>query len=263
MSDRVNYERFSVPISPAFPEEWYDLSGSDHFWLVWRLRVLQKLLQDHTIPIDRPLHALEIGCGRAVLRSQVEALTDWVVDGADINESALRRAVGGRGRTLLYDIYDRRQELREVYDVVILFDVLEHIRERKNFLEASWWHLKPGGWMILNVPAFMMLYSRYDEAAGHFLRYDRQSMRCLFQLYSSQLEILDLRYWGIFMLPLALLRKFILRTVRKERIIETGFKPPAGWVNTVLQATSLVETSFLRHPPFGTSLMVLARRMPG
>jgi SAM-dependent methyltransferase len=258
----MNYEILSTPVPMEFPKEWYDIGGDDHFWLIWRLQVLRRLLYDHSISVEQPFHALELGCGRAILRAQVEKLTRWVVDGADINEIAVREAIRGRGRTFLYDINDRRPEFREHYDVLMLFDVLEHIRGVDDFFADACWHLKPGGWILINVPALMGLYSRYDKAAGHVLRYDKRLMRDFFQHHSPQVEMIDIRYWGISLIMLVLVRKAVLHFVAQENIIETGFKPPTGWLNVGLRALGLIEAELLVHPPLGTSLMVLARKRP-
>ncbi len=89
------------------------------------------------------------------------------VDGCDLNEQALRLARAGRGRLLLYDVFEQRSELRGAYDMVLLMDVIEHLEDDLAFLQASLTHLKPGGIVVINVPAHMSLHSKYDRMAGH------------------------------------------------------------------------------------------------
>ena len=80
-------------------EEWYDYASEEHFWFQWRFAAMLRFLQDLEVPLDRPARVLDVGCGTGVLRSQLEAVTPWVVDGADLNLGALRAAPPGRGAT--------------------------------------------------------------------------------------------------------------------------------------------------------------------
>src|SRR5207302_141609 len=73
----------------------------------------------------------------------------------------------------------------------------------------------------------------------------------------------EIRYWGFLLIPIAWLRKQVLEGIRADKVVEMGFKPPARWVNAVLQWFMLLELFCLPRPPKGTSLMVLARKGTG
>ena len=151
-------------------------------------------------------------------------------------------------------------DLREAYDAVVLFDVLEHIQEPELFLTAACWHLKPGGWIFVNVPALTGLFSRYDEAVGHFRRYSPASLRHLLTNQPIELELIEIRYWGLLLVPIAWVRKILLKRIHPDKIVETGFRPPSRWINTALKWVMLLETSWLNHPPWGTSIMAMVRK---
>ncbi len=166
-----------------------------------------------------------------------------------------------RGRTILYNIHERKPEFKGLYDVVLLFDVLEHIEAAGSFLESAAWHLKPGGIMLLNVPALSSLYSQYDKLVGHVRRYDKVSVRHLFQQHGIDFKLMELRYWGLSLVPIVWLRKMMLRKIqRPDAAVAIGFHPPAQWINRALGTLMSAETSLLSHPPFGSSLMVAARK---
>lgn len=257
----MSYEKISRPFTTDFPDEWYALNQAEHFWFAWRLRVLQRLLADRVASTQVPLRALEVGCGIGFLRSQIEAITPWTIDGVDLNEPALQKALPSRGRTLLYNIEDRSEMLKEHYDAVILFDVLEHIDDPAKFLAAALWHLKAGGRVIINVPALQPLYSPYDQLVGHFRRYDRGTLRQLLESPGVRLELVDMRYWGFSLVPVAWLRKLALRNSRTpDEAVAIGFNLPARWINQLFRAVMYVETGILQHPFMGSSLMALARK---
>ena len=248
----------SKPVAYDFPHEWYALAAEGHFWLEWRLAAFLNQLADLDLRLDVAWRGIDIGCGHGILRQQIEHCTRWSVDGADLNEQALRGSMAERGATLFYNIHDRRKEFEAAYDCVILFDVIEHIEDSRGFLESALFHLKPGGWLFINVPAQERFRSAYDTAAGHLRRYDRAMM--MRELGNHPLEVRDVRYWGLTLVPLLLLRTMVTSTRQSTReIIEKGFEPPAPWINTILKLAMRLETRALRRPMLGTSLLAAAR----
>ena len=242
-------------------ESWYELAHTSHPWFKWRMAAVLNQLRDLNFPLDKSLQALEVGCGTCVLRSQFESLTAWTVDGTDLDYGALCRARPARGRTLYYNIQEHAAELIEAYDILILFDVLEHISDTQAFIGSLLRHLKPGGELILNVPALPALYSRFDEAVGHLKRYDKQTLT--YEFRGSELEILDLRYWGFSLIPFLWLRKLIadgMRDESSEEIMERGFKSPNSAIDLFVRLLMNIETAMLKRPPLGASLLMVGRK---
>ncbi len=243
-----------------FPAEWYDLNSPDHFWFRWRFAVVQRLLKSLKLDLRAPARALDIGCGVGTSRDQIEGFTAWTIDGVDLNLQALGRARPGRGRLFFYDILKPRPEFVSTYDYVFLFDVLEHIAPTPEFVESVLRPLRPGGLLFVNVPALEWLRSEYDTAAGHFRRYTANSLACEFQNQPARVE--DVRYWGFSLVPLLLIRKaMLLRRQDPGEIIRFGFQPPSRWLNNVLSFAARMETTVLRHPLTGTSVLAAVRKL--
>jgi hypothetical protein len=78
-----------------------------------------------------------------------------------------------------------------VFDCVIYIDVLEHIEKDAEELRLAAARLVPGGTIIVMSPAHQSLYSPFDEAIGHFRRYDRRSLSALTPAGTS---LVDMRY---------------------------------------------------------------------
>ncbi len=247
----------SRPPASSFPEEWYDLATDDHFWMEWRLQAFLRQLLDLGAPMSAPWKGLDIGCGAGVVCGQLEGRSAWTLDGADLNEKALRLNGPRKGRVLLYDIHDRRPELASAYDFLLLFDVIEHIDDVHGYLDSALYHLRPGGWLFVNVPALEALRSAYDSAAGHLRRYDGGTIAATFSRHA--LELRDVRYWGASLIPLLLLRT--LWTSEGAPVAETlkkGFQPPHPAVNAALRSLCRIETRLTTHPIAGTSLLAAA-----
>jgi SAM-dependent methyltransferase len=258
----AHVEALSRPRDFAFKDEWYDLAAESHFWFRARADALFRLLRDRSVPREAGLKVLEVGCGTGVLRAQLEAQTSWSVDAADLDLSALARCAPGRGRTLYYDVREEQEALKGAYDGLVLFDVLEHITEPEPFLTALLAHVKPGGFLIINVPALQWLYSEYDRVVGHVKRYDRASLAA--ELASCGWTIIETRFWGMSMVPILLARKLILGTGRKRsdgHKIRLGFQPALPMLNSALRGIMCADAALTRgRAPAGSSLLLLGRR---
>ena len=219
-------------------------------------------LRDLNFPIQEKLKVLDVGCGTGVLRSQIEAVTAWDVDVTDLDYNALRHAKPGRGRILYYDILEEKAELKEQYDVVLLFDVLEHIEQTQPFIKALLSHLKAGGHLLVNVPALQLLYSRYDEVQGHYRRYNDDTLLREFQAFA--LTVKDIRYWGLANVPVVFVRKLWLALSNEqkiEQVFQQGFRPPSHLINEAFLKAMRLEMMMTNRPLLGSSVLIAGEKM--
>ena len=256
-ADRVEY------ITPFrnidFPTAWYEANSEDHFWFQWRARSARALIGRLRLPTSQPLRVFDVGCGTGITARQLARTTSWVFDGADLNVEALKRCAGGLERVLYYDVLERREEFRSHYDVALLFDVIEHIEQPGPFIDAVLFHLKPGGILLVNVPALMSLFSVYDEVAGHYRRYDRLMLATEFSGFD--VTVVEQVYWGLTMVPLLMARKVVLRGETSEaQTIRTGFVPPSRAAHALLKRVMAAESGLVSRPPFGSSLLAAVRK---
>src|SRR5277367_327357 len=152
-------EYLSPAAKVSMADQWFEIASTDHFWVQRRFAVLRKL-SGGWLAAGREL--AEIGCGHGLLQRQMEDACGLSVTGFDLNDFALKRNVSRRSRVCCYDIFQRDAALRGRFDVIFLFDVLEHIADEDGFLAALRYHLAPGGRVVVNVPAGMWAFSGYD-----------------------------------------------------------------------------------------------------
>jgi SAM-dependent methyltransferase len=246
----------------AFPDQWYEIMDERHFWMKWRTSAFLRQCSALAVSTETPFSVLEIGCGHGVFRQMLEAATKWNVDAMDLNAGALFHSAPGRGRTALYDIHDRAPELTAKYDAIILFDVIEHIDDPVSFMASALYHLKPGGYVFINVPALQSLYSKFDVAVGHCRRYSKATLET--ELAKAGVRKVDDRYWGLTMLPLLALRTLWL-SLRGEgsdtgaTVVHRGLVPPGKLADAVLTTMMRVETGAIANPPLGTSLLYVGQ----
>ena len=207
---------------------------------------------------DDSFNVLEVGCGHGILRRQLEKNTKWTIDGVDLNMDGLKHCSSGRGELYFYNIFDRRKEFEGRYDFLILFDVLEHITDRKEFLQACRFHVKKNGFIFINVPALNSLYGAYDRAAGHVLRYDKKTLSK--EIADCNFKAFDIRYWGFSLLPFLCMRNLMtLKDADPELIIQKGFKPPHETIHSLFKVMMHSEHAILKSPFLGTSVMAAAQ----
>jgi SAM-dependent methyltransferase len=259
---RADVEILSECVGYQFEEEWLEEGNEDNFWMQWRLRSFLSQLKSLKVDREKPLKVLDIGCGFGVLRRQLEAHTKWIIDGADIDARSLSQCQAGQGRIFYYDIRDRHKDLLEAYDAVIAFDIVEHIDAPKPFLEAAVHHVRPGGWLLVNVPALQSFFSAYDEAVGHLRRYNKRSLQTEFA--ELPVAVQDLRYWGLTMLPLLAMRRIVVgrnlaASSDAQAIVRKGWKASPVLAH-MLKAVMLLETAIMPKAFLGTSLLCACQK---
>lgn len=128
---------------------------------------------------EEPGNMLEIGCGRGAVAARLARVAKSLVAIEPDAEScaSARIAVGDRARVLNIDSPSLPEDLH--FDTVCAFEVLEHIENDRAAL-ADWVkHLKPGGLLLLSVPAHSQKMGAADRLVGHFRRYDPEQMQAL------------------------------------------------------------------------------------
>jgi SAM-dependent methyltransferase len=232
-------------------DRWFEIAAIDHFWIRRRFEVLQRLAGGL---VASAREIAEIGCGHGLLQLQIEETYDRDVSGFDLNEVALKQNVSRRSAINCYDIYQKDLTLRGKFDLIFLFDVLEHITDEDGFLGAVLFHLAPGGKIAVNVPAGMWAYSEYDIAVGHVRRYSIGSLRETAK--RNNLEIAECTYWGMPLLPALALRKlWLLGKHDKNQIVSAGMDSRSEVINRLLGLVSQCEP--IPQMVLGTSLMAV------
>ncbi|MCB0431363.1 MAG: class I SAM-dependent methyltransferase [Flavobacteriales bacterium] len=247
---RIEY--ISRAVDVAMDNAWFEVNQTGHFWMKWRFRVFWNHFGKRLKSTDT---LLEIGCGNARFRQQVEA-RGLTVDGCDLNEQGLKMAEDGRGKLFLYDIHDLDKRLTGKYDVVMLMDVLEHIEDDVSFLRSAAAHVKHNGYLVINVPANPKLFSAYDRAQGHYRRYKKHDLDAL--ISGAGLRSVEVFYWGLILVPVLWVRKWLLG---KGGHADTrrGFESPSRMMNAAFSFFMRIETSLLPRTFTGTSVMAVVQ----
>lgn len=124
-----------------------------------------------------------------------------IVTGIDIRKDYINnpeKDFGSRVFMGLGDVEKGKYFFRKKkFNTIICLNVLEHIRNEGHAIDNMFNLLKPGGKLILLVPAHKLLYSRFDKEIGHFRRYVKTEIRDLLTIAGfGVLENKYLNWWG-------------------------------------------------------------------
>ncbi len=228
-----------------------------HFWLCHRSRLIAWALERHAPGARR---GLDLGCGAgSMIRSLRRARPGLVLDGADLSLAALRLAATNLPGVRLMQMDAADAPFVAAYDVVGLFDVLEHIDDDAAALASAWRMLAPGGRLILTVPRHPFLWSHLDGLVHHRRRYRAGDL--VAKVRAAGFEVRAVVGYGALLLPLAYLARFAYRNVRGlEQVLRLH-----PLLNAVFDGVERVERAFIRAGvrfPFGDSVMLVAAK-PG
>ena len=245
---RITY--LSPPAPVNMGDKWFEIANLDHFWIMRRFEVLTKVADD---VVRGAASVAEVGCGHGLLQRQIEDHYKRQVTGFDLNEVALRQTASRISAVCCYNLFHQNMDYKERFDLVFLFDVLEHLDDEDAFVKAIQFHMTAKGRIVVNVPALQTLYSNYDKAVGHVRRYNIAGLRRVAE--RNGMKIGAWSYWGLSMTPLLLLRRVWLLGQSPENIISSGFDSGGSFMNRTLLLLSQMEPMPQRI--LGSSLMAV------
>lgn len=225
-----------------------------HWW--WRAREafvlsrLERLRRNEDDP--RPWKILDIGCGAGSWFPRLDRFGEVAGVEPDPN-AALGSSQRGRIRIAELNAEFRAEPAR---DLILLLDVLEHIEDDLGALRAVARSLRPGGRLILTVPALPALWSAHDEINRHYRRYLAPGLKSILAAAGFEVEIL--RYFYHWTLIPILARRFIRPAGSGLPARLPGIPPEP--LNRALLLLSRADFALGRlRIPLGSSLFASAR----
>lgn len=240
------------------PEAYVEMATTEsrHWWFCARRKILEHIIE--TLGLPRPARILEVGSGTGGNLAMLSQ--HGSVSALEMDENARKLSsekTHDRFTIRAGNCPDDIPFQGEQFDLICMFDVLEHIDEDVETLATLRKHLAPGGRMLITVPAYPWLWSAHDVFLHHKRRYTARALRQVFN--ESGLHIDRITYFNTLLLPLAALARLKDRIVSRKRSSGTGI--PLPFINSIFYAIFSSERHMLTsfNLPAGVSLMGIAR----
>jgi SAM-dependent methyltransferase len=234
-----------------------------HFWHVGRRELILDIMK-RNIPRLAKSRMLEVGCGNGSILAFLRK-NSVEVEGGDIFMEGLAFCRQRVNSVPLYQLDVMALPFRNEFDVVGLFDVLEHIDDDAGALREINQALKRRGMLLVTVPAHSYLWSYFDIRSGHKRRYERDEL--IVKIKQAGFSINKISYYMFFLFPVLAIIRLIgnikqhedNRQKRFSASLETKTIPV---LNEVFLGLLRLEKLLLRYfnLPFGASLVVLAEK---
>lgn len=230
----------------------------DHWWFRAKRRLVTAALDGSGEARGR---LVDVGCGTGATVIEVGTPDYDLAVGIDPSAHALDLARADRiaGPEFLRASAERIPLGDDRVDALTSLDVVEHLDDDVAALSEYRRVVRPGGAVVLTVPAYAWAWSDHDEALGHRRRYTIPELERSARL--AGLEIERATYFHSWLVPLALLiRRTPLRRVARGRT-QDEVSLAAPWMNRLGNALARAEAALLGrfNLPFGLSILLVAR----
>ncbi len=244
------------------------LEEDRHAWFAGRTRAIQKYLdlEVGAAPAGSKRMVLDVGSGAGNMAHHLAHYGRVV--GLDYNSRPLMVSAQ-RGLEACQGFGDYLPFASDSFDVVALLDTVEHIPNETGVLQECTRVLKPGGKLIVTVPAFMWLWSYNDDINNHERRYTVGELRQ--KLAQCDLRVKRSTYTSFFLFPMVAAVRLLPshapeldspHLTEDEEVYQVEMEPIPEPANTILHAVGWLEAELLQrfNLPFGVGVMALAEK---
>jgi SAM-dependent methyltransferase len=233
-----------------------------HWWYRGRRRIIRSELD--RLPLPAGGRVLDAGCGSG--RTLEELGPYGEVHGIELDPGAAEVArARGRGEVQIGRLEELPWEDAS-FDLITCLDVIEHTPDDRVTLRELRRVTRPGGFLLVTVPAYQGLWSMHDVANHHYRRYSRSRLRAAAG-ESGWRTVRMTSFNGLLLAPAAAVR---LAERRRLREPDSDYKPELAlgpdWLNSLLEQPLRLEARWLaagRTMPAGLSLLAVFENPDG
>jgi SAM-dependent methyltransferase len=241
------------------PEAYLEMAHTEstHWWFKGRREIIISVIQG--VGLSTSANILEVGCGTG---GNLEMLSRFgEVSALEMDAEARKIAQEKTNGHYIIKAGCCPEDVpfqEGSFDLICLFDVLEHIGEDAETLMVLKKLLKKDGVIILTVPAYQWLYGPHDVFLHHKRRYSAKQLKNVVRL--AQLQIKKISYFNTLLFPLAVIARFKDKLLGGQQA--TGTEIPPTPINSLFMHLFRSEKYILKQGnlPFGVSLLCVLTR---
>ncbi|MCC4115632.1 class I SAM-dependent methyltransferase [Aromatoleum toluclasticum] len=238
------------------PEIYRDMAKiqDQHWWFAARREILSVVISRLPLPSQSATNILEIGCGTG---GNLGMLSRFGKISAVEMDDFARRQAELVGETLVKPgaLPAPLPFPARAFDLVCVFDVLEHVEDDASGLAAAGQMAHRGGRILITVPAYNWLFGAHDRAHHHFRRYTANDLGRLAR--AAGLKIERIGYFNTLLFPVIAATRLMERF--QTRISASDAVLPSPTLNFLLKNIFATEARIVARTffPFGTSVIAI------
>jgi SAM-dependent methyltransferase len=233
-----------------------DQLEGQHWWFTARRKILKNVISQFA-PKKAQLRLMEAGCGTG---GNLKMLSTFgKLDAFELDDEARVIAKGKLPMDIKSGMLpDHVPYQPGSFDVVVAFDVIEHVEHDVASLASLGKQLAPGGRLVMTVPAMPWLWSKHDETHHHYRRYTRSSLNDA--LVQAGLKPVRISYFNTLLFPMIAGIRLLRQALNIKETADDKMPSPA--VNSMLKSIFGFESNWVGRVsmPVGVSLLAVAQR---
>jgi 2-polyprenyl-3-methyl-5-hydroxy-6-metoxy-1,4-benzoquinol methylase len=260
---------FSPEVANAYadyPDGGFDLTDKNaesSFWVRSRNRLFKRIVYDHLLPAGKTKF-LEIGCGTGDFIQHIVENENLVITGSEIYLKGLQYAKKNLPNVDFIQFDVSQGGVGEEFDLIVAFDVIEHIENDVAAISNINKMLDKGGRVIITVPQHMFLWSNLDEIVKHKRRYSRREL--VAKLQENGFDISYCTSFLFVLFPLMLISRMFDKGRDQSQSDEVALEKRVKFSNALNGAFDFfmrIDEALIRlgiSLPFGGTLVVVAKK---
>lgn len=240
------------------PEEYRKMAGVED--AMWYYRALHRHVArnlSRALPVAS-VRVLDAGCGTGgLLRRLRAARPAWALTGLDFSPIACELARERTGGEIVPGSIAALPFADATFDAVVSCDVVCQVTDPALAVREFHRVLRPGGTVVLTMPAYQWMFSYHDRKVDNLRRYTRGEVNAL--LEGAGFRVVRSTYWNMWLFPLAVLRRKILPPTAPASDVGPFPAPVEAGFNALMA----IEHAWLGlgwRLPFGNSVLTVARK---
>jgi len=224
-----------------------------HWWFVTKKKIVMDMI-DRFIDKKNDMNVLDIGCGSGLMLNALEGIGQ--AHGMDMSDDAIKFSKEiFSGRVEKGFLPDKIPYDENYFDLITALDVIEHVDEDVQSLKAMRSRLKDGGKAVITVPAYMFLWSAFDDMNEHKRRYTLTELNE--KLIAAGFKVEKISYYNTLLFPIVYVVRMLNNILNRDGASDVDM--PSAPVNYILEKIFGLEKMLLKYMnlPFGVSVVAV------
>ena len=237
----------------------YNLETS-YWWFLGKQYLVRNLIARLPLPSSRQIRLLDIGAGTGIIMKELQSF--GTVCGMEFSPEAIEfLKIRNLDLVVRSDANDALPFRSNAFTVITCLDVLEHLDKDADLIHEMFRICKPGGYVVLTIPAFQGFWSVHDKVLHHRRRYTKTSLQTIIK--RTEFRVRKISYYNVIMsFPIMVIRKIRasrLPSGQSHSDFSIQLAPLVNKVLTYFYRAEIALLCFLSYP-FGVSLVAVLER---